>query len=375
MSRLPIREIEERRSLNPLPHQELKAHGRYSLNRALGRLATGRPVDGIEGEVSEELRARWDLPSAPRGAMEGAPGCWVPMDAPLSERRALTTGAGAVVSPIIPEVIDVLRARLVCARLGARILDGLFGTPFIPRKTAATSLGWFSEGSAAPASNPQITETVQFEPHSTGAYVDFTRFARDLMIPSVRDTVIDDILAGLAVNIDAAAIAGTGSSNQPVGLLSNGSIPVVAFGTNGAAPTNALLVSMLETLLNNNGYDGVSLGFATSGSGVASLRTNPRNGTGSKMLLDGRDDFVLGCRVEATTNYPNTLTKGTGTGLSACTLGSWASLTIGLWPPYLQLNPFLQTTNGVVRITLFQDVDTQVRQVNQFVNVLDMVTP
>ena len=194
------------------------------------------------------------------------------------------------------------------------------------------------------------------------------------MVPDVQATFIDDSMRGLAVGIDQGAIAGTGSSGQPLGLIYDSGIPVVSLGVNGGAPSNALLASMLAALGNNNGMDGVSLGFATTPNGGAALRTAFRNGTGSKALLDGKD-FVLGCAYQETTNLPSNITKGSGTGLSACVLGSWASLTIGLWPLYLLVDPYKQSTTGNVLMTWFQDVDTQVRQANEFVTVLDMITP
>ncbi len=369
-SGLPGASSERQSPGHALPHHA--ASRRYSLSRALTRLIGGEKIDGLEGEVSAEISRRMGRGS-PAGVESG--GMWIPLDAPV-ERRSLTTstGSGSVVSPDLGVIVDVLRSRLCTARLGARTLTDLHGTPFLPKRTAAASLGWFSEGSAAPASNQTITQQVQFTPHSTGVYTDFSRWARDLMVPDVETTILEDAMLGLAVAIDAAALTGPGASYQPTGILANGSIPVVAFGTNGDYPSNDLLVAMLETLANNNGLDGYSLGFATSASGEAALRTKFRNGTGSKALLDGVD-FVLGCRFASSTNVPNNLTKGSGTGLSAAILGSWASLTIGLWPLYVVINPYLQSTQGVTRVTWYQDVDTQVRQANQFVIAKDMQTP
>jgi hypothetical protein len=360
------------RLAEPLPHQKERRH-RFRLGRAVAELARDKPLNGLEAETSAELARRMgDPPAAARG-----PGMWVPLDAPVLERRALTTttGTGAVVAPDLLRVIDVLRSRLICARLGAETLADLHGTPFLPRRSSAGSVQWFGESIPAPTSNQTITTQAKFQPHTAGLTTQVSRFAVDLMIPDVEASFIEDAAAGLAVAIDGAALNGSGGgSNQPLGLLQTAGIPVASFGTNGSAPTQALLASMLEVLGNNNGVDGVSLGFATSANGEAACRTAARNGSGSKMLLDG-ENFTLGCPFASTTNIPNNLTKGTGTGLSAAILGSWRGLGIGLWPLFLNVNPFTQTTAGVVTMTYFMDVDVQIRQASQFVIALDMVAP
>jgi HK97 family phage major capsid protein len=356
-----------------LPHTDARntrdGRHQFSFAKLLSDLASkANRATGLEAEVSAELAERSGR-RAPHGA------AFAPFDAAIG-RRALntTTGVGSLVAPFSGTVIDVLRNRLVTARLGAKTLEGLHGSFTYPRKTAGATLGWFAEGSAAPASNPTITEQARFSPHSTGASVDYSRFAKDLFLAAVAEMVVDDLVRGVAVQVDAAALAGSGTGNQPTGLLSNPDVGTFAFGTNGAAPSNALLAAMLAQLGNANGNDGISVGYATTPNGEAALRTAFRNGDGSRGLLDG-PDFVLGTPWASTNNLPSNLTKGTGTGLSAAVLGSWASLVIGLWEPLIVVNPYLQSTNGVSRITVIQDVDIQLFQPESFVIAADIVTP
>ena len=107
----PIPDDEEKRLT--LPHHVQSGH-RYSLSRAIRRLASGKSVDGLEGETSAELSRRASESSTRPG---GGVGIWVPLDASL-ERRNLTTttGAGGVVSPDLGVIVDVLRAALVTAQ-------------------------------------------------------------------------------------------------------------------------------------------------------------------------------------------------------------------------------------------------------------------
>ena len=51
-----------------------------------------------------------------------------------------------------------------------------------------------------------------------------------------------DLIDGLASAVDLGALAGTGSSNQPTGVLGTTGIGSVAIGTNGGAGTWAKIV-------------------------------------------------------------------------------------------------------------------------------------
>ena len=72
----------------------------------------------------------------------------------------------------------------------------------------------------------------------------------------------NDFVALLADAIDTAAINGSGSSNQPTGILNTSGIGSVAGGTNGASPTLDHLLDLKKEIAVDNA-DVATCGFLT----------------------------------------------------------------------------------------------------------------
>src|SRR5262249_26921355 len=156
--------------------------------------------NGLEGEVSQELDRRCHFT---RHLPPGGVALHVPLDAPLGiEQRTgilnTSTGAGGVANVLSPTVIDVLRARTGCARLGAKMETDLKGASFaFPRRTATVSLGYVSEGNAVSISN-QTLDSPSLNPRTVGCYTDVTRrFLKSA--PNGETITTEDLLAAVAV--------------------------------------------------------------------------------------------------------------------------------------------------------------------------------
>jgi len=117
----------------------------FSLRRAIAGQA-GLDVDsGLEREVSRELARRTNV--AARGIL-------VPLR--CFQRRVVTTGlpvggpgGNLIATELHPEeYIDLLRAKLITARLGARTLSGLVGDVDLPAATVSAGAAWVAENSA-----------------------------------------------------------------------------------------------------------------------------------------------------------------------------------------------------------------------------------
>jgi hypothetical protein len=77
----------------------------------------------------------------------------------------------------------------------------------------------------------------------------------------------------------------------------------------------------------------------------------------------------------ATSNCPSTLTKGTGTNLSALIYGDWTNLIVNLFTATdLLVNPYTITTLGYYAIYAYQEVDVQVKRSAGFEVVSALVT-
>ena len=104
------------RSLDTNDPEMRKALSQYSLMRAINLRAAGRPLDGIEGELSDEIAKR---------SGKAPIGFYMPLEV-MSEQRAsvnTTTGAGAVNKYVeYGQFIDLLRAKTLLSTLGTSFL-------------------------------------------------------------------------------------------------------------------------------------------------------------------------------------------------------------------------------------------------------------
>ena len=96
------------------------------------------------------------------------------------------------------------------------MLTGLEGNISIPRQTSGSFslLGW-REG--APTESNLAFDQVNMTPKTIGAFVDYSRRLL-LQAIDVEQRIRNDIAENIALELDRAAIYGTGSSNQPLGI-------------------------------------------------------------------------------------------------------------------------------------------------------------
>ena len=137
----------------------------------------------------------------------------------------------------------------------------------------------------------------------------------------------------LADAIDTAAINGTGSSNQPTGILNTSGIGSVAGGTNGLAPTLDHLLDLKKEVAVDNA-DVASCGYFTNAK-VEAVLAKAKDSQNQYLLSPygtelGRSQ-IAGRRFEVSNNIPANLTKGTGSNLSAVIYGNFSDLLIGLY--------------------------------------------
>lgn len=286
-----------------------------------------------------------------------------------------TTAGGNLVatSLLSSSFIDLLVNQLSVMQMGATMLPGLSGNVAIPRATGGATGYWVAE-SGSPTESQQAFDQVALTPKTAGAFVDYTRRLLLQSSISVEAFIRMDIARTLALMIDMGALAGTGASNQPRGLLNTAGIGSVAGGTNGAAPTWDHIVD-LETQLSTANVAGGSLGYLTNSKVRGKLkRTQQFSGTNGRAIWEGNE--LNGTRAVVSNQVPGNLTKGTSAGVcSAIAYGNWSDLLIGLWGGLdIMVDPYSASTSGGKRIVALQDVDVAVRYPQSFAVMLDALT-
>lgn len=372
------------RNGDPLPHQTETRH-KYSLLRAIRLAGNMQSVDGLEGEVSAELARR-------RGKNVRGNGFIMPLDLGVTtqDRAAIrqiqeqrtgvlntTTGTGSIPTILDTNFITLLRNRLVVRQAGARILTDMQGGFAIPRQNQAGTMYWVAE-SASPTASNQTLDQVAFTPKTAGAFTDISRRFAEMTNLDAEMFVREDLTAVVARGIDLAALTGTGSSNQPTGVINTSGVGVVAIGTNGGFMTWAALVGLESTVAAANADEG-SLAYITNAAARGSFKvtTKVASSTFPIYLWDamGGANALNNYPVFVSNQVPSNLTKGTGTALSAVFFGNWNDLIMAFWSGMdVIVDPYTGSSSGTLRVVVLQDVDINVRHPESFAVCKDVQT-
>lgn len=324
----------------------------------------------LEIEVSRELDKQAGTP---------ARGIRVPFGV---GRRDLTTSvatgsakSGYLVATETGELIDILRNKMILTQLGVTRLAGLQGNIVLPRKTTSATSYWVAEN-AAPTEGNLAFDSVSLTPKTAAAFVDFSR---RFMIQSTVDAeqlVRNDLMEGMARLLDAAAI-GTSSTFGPTGIRGTSGIGSVAIGTNGGAPTWAMLTGLMKEVEIDNAA-GSNMSFLSNDKVAYKMRNTLRSSadTASSFLL-GESGTIAGKPFVTSNTVPSNLTKGSATSVcSAVFYGDWSQLIWATWGNSFDLltDPFTGSSAGTVRVTCFTDCDFALRHPEAMAVCVDVTT-
>ena len=356
-----------------VPEKEIR---NYSFLKALNAASRGDwSGAGLESEMSQEVaRKRGKQPQ----------GFYVPDQAWRDySKRELTVGTDASGGYFAPSVqlssewINALRAKMVLPGLGMRIMSGLNTKIQIPKISAGASAAFVAE-SGAVSDQTQTTAQITLQARTLGARTDVSRLLLLESDPSIEQIVRDDLVAAVADKIEDVMIEG-GGSNEPTGITQTSGIGSVAIGTNGGAPTWASVVNLVkEVEVDNAAINGSTLGFLTNPKVKSKMASTAKvSSTDSVMILNEPYNSLYGYPVRFTTNVPSDLTKGSSSGVcSAMIFGDFSQLimaTFGSGPDVL-VDPYSSSTDGTVRIVIFNEIDAAVRHAQSFAADLDYTT-
>lgn len=367
--RIEEMKMQRNRQRDTRTKDEDKVKKRYSLVRAMYHAARNKPLDGVEKEMQEEAEREAEK------ANQVIRGIGVPsmLFAP-AQRADLTAGVAATAADTIAtdlgELIPFLRPRLQVQNLGATMLMDLQGDLELPRKTGETTANWTGETTAATETNPTF-EKFKLSPKRLAA---FTEYSLQLLRQSsigVENMVREDLAFATQKAVDLAAINGSGSSNQPTGILNISGISSVAIGTNGGAPTRDHLVDLVAAIDTSNALMGNLSFLTTPGVKGKLMKTKTDAGSGIFVWSEGTSNLI-GYNAATSTQVPSNLTKGTGTNLHAILFANWSELIVASWLGLdVIVNPYSRDTEGLIRTTVNSFWDINVRHKESFAAIVD----
>ena len=334
----------------------------YSLAKLLRDSLTGVEGPTLERDVSDGISA--DLKQVPKGR-------WVPLRIRASGLDLKTQTAGAYLAGReVGDVIDYLAAQSKVLTLGAQMITGLSFAPVFPTENSPTVASWVSENPGSDVA--EVNQTFGARTVSAHSLQATNLVSRQLLLQSSADMenwLRRKLAEAHALALDKAAIHGSGSAGQPLGLLSVPSIGDLALGQNGAAATGANIVE-LERL----GGDGDAQfsGFLTNSLQRSKLRSVPEITSGTTPVW--KDGTLLGHRAEVSDQVASNLVKGSSSDCSPIIYSAdWSKLLFFEFTGAIDIvvDPFNVKKRGMVELTSFGTYDVLVQQPARFSAIKD----
>lgn len=299
------------------------------------------------------------------------------------ERRdTLTSGAQGTPptgAPLIPTyvrgdlLIDALRSALVLEELGATFLTGLTGNISVPRTSQGTQVGWFAENAPIPDTSIGFNSVLLTVKH-VGAIAEYSRNMLLNSTPDIDALLRSDLMRALAVEIERAALAGSGDGIVPRGVIATPGIGTVSMGdalTWAGVLALPAEVGAANVPMGRPGFVGSSLIRAKA------MATLSVPGVASPFIMTDAQTMA-GYRFAATNQLPATpATTGAGAHPARSTLifGAWENLLIGVWDALdLTTNPWGDEAyrRGNCQVRIIGDMDVSVRHPEAFAIATDV---
>lgn len=240
-----------------------------------------------------------------------------------AEQRALAGGTDAAGGYTVPEVtsarlIDLMRANSVLSQAGAQTVPLTTDETVFARLASDPVPAWRAENATVAESDPTFSR-VLLKPKSLAVMV---KAPLELLEDSINmETELPNILArALAVEVDRAGLVGSGSGNEPTGIVNYAALTANTFA-GGALDSYTPLVTARTAL---HGANERLTGYVMSPRDEGTL-AGLVDSTGQPMR---KPEAIADTPMLWTSNMPTD--GGTGTNESQIIAGDWAQLMMGM---------------------------------------------
>ena len=352
----------------------------YSLIKAIRSKIdpSGHPLSGIELEMHQEADKEARAHNQTLNGL-GVPKMVLQAGGTQQRDNSVTMptqpqdGSAVVQTNVVLSMNQLLENALVLKGLGAKFITDLEGNTSFVKDTAIPVATWKPEVAELDKSNITL-ETLPFAPKRIGTKIhESMQFIRQTGA-SVEAMIRQRLINAVALGIERAALVGTGTSNEPLGIALHTGVTKIASGANGSAIDRARLIQAISVLLANNVTD-TKLAWAINGVSAAHLMATPVLATGSDRFLLDTVGTLLGYPYGLTNAAPFNGAIGTGTALSTIVFGAFSNLYIGQWGGFdLLVDPYTLGSAGQVRIIIQAFADVLVYEPKAFVAITGIKT-
>jgi HK97 family phage major capsid protein len=327
----------------------------FSIIRAIRTLASGKPLDGLEREVSDTAAKQY-------GRAVSGLGFIIPHDVATHKRADYTVGTNSaggftVQTDVLgASLIELLRNKMVAVKLGARTMSGLTGNVAVPRQASGSTAYWLSETGSITESEGTF-EQLSLTPHRLGAYSEISKTLLAQSTVDMESFIRNDLMTVLAIAKDTAALQGSGAANQPTGIVNTTGVPTVTFG--GAA-TLAKVVAF-ETGVATGNADVNGMAYVTTAATRGAWKGIQKATNYPAYLWDNGQAYgegmVNGYRAVVTNSVSG----------DKVVFGDFSQLIVADWNGIdVSINPYVSDIAGLVRIVVQQWTDIGVRHAASF---------
>lgn len=351
-------ETTKSRAMDTQESEAKKVSKRYSILKAMRGQMPGGTLDGVEKEMHDEaVREASDSGQSVSGL--GVPSMLISL-----QGRDLTVGTAATAGNLVHtdegEFIPALTPKLKVMDMGARPMTGLVGNLQLKKQTGVATAAWAGEQTPAAQTDPSVG-LINLSPKRLAAYTDISN---QLLIQSSIDAegwVRGELSNAIARKLDATCINGSGTGNEPIGLMNFADVNTVAIGANGGDPTRAALLEMVKMIAVEDADIG-DMSFLTTPGVRYKLQNTLLDAGSGRFVWGDLINNLLGYRAEISNNVPKDLTKGSGVDLNAIIFGVWNQLIIGQWAGAdIIVDPYTRAKEGTVEVVVnsFWDINTR----------------
>lgn len=289
-----------------------------------------------------------------------------------AEERALSEGTNSaggftVPTPLASQFIDRLRARSVVMQAGAQTVPMDSATLAIARLETDPDSGWRNENAAIAEGDPTFGR-VTFTARTLAGKL---TLSRELAADSLNvGAMIENAFAqSMAVELDRAALYGSGTAPEPRGVANTSGINAVSMAANGAALAD--YDDILDTLLalkNNNAADPTAMICAPRTEiALAKLKDADGNPLVPPAMV-GRIPLL------STTSAPIDEDEGTAENASSIVIGDFRELLIGV-RQQLEIRVFDQPLAGTgqLLVVAWMRADVQLATPKSFAKLTGII--
>ncbi|MET8683339.1 phage major capsid protein [Streptomyces sp. NPDC004732] len=260
-------------------------------------------------------------------------GEWKDADA---ERKALSEGtlsAGGylVPTPLAGNVIDLARNQSRVFQAGAQLVPMTAQTLKIARLTGEGTPAWRAENAAITPGDLTF-DSVTFTARSMARLVVISRELFEDSNPAASGVIANAFAAQIALELDRAALRGSGTAPEPRGILNQSGVTLTSHGTNGStigSPPSAgvmgweFLVQAAGAVENNNFTPNAQVMAPRTNQSLSLLRDTTNQYIAPPGYLNNTPRLV-------TKQVPTNLTVGSSSDASEVYTGQWNMLGIGI---------------------------------------------